>query len=278
MADTFDLSTLLLAPELYEPKKKPVYANLEIDWDKQITKGLFRCVIFRGPGDFIDLVTGVNCSRTGSPTWNEGLSLDGSSYATLPYASDIDVSKISILARTTQFNWNTLGAIVNRNYDGSTVPFNLNYDTENNGTSGFGFHTGGTWYSTTRPQYFGAPEIRSDGLKHDISGTFDGQTGRYYQDSVEYGTFSYAGSLPTNGNPIDFGTYRSESSHFTGLIHHVFFWDRALSALEVRTVNADPYAILRPVGAGSYYYGRSASATFVLDEDGEWILPIRLAA
>lgn len=87
--------------------------------------------------------------------------------------------------------------------------------------------------------YEGTPE--SDRWIH-MAGTYDGNIMRLYIDAVEIGTYSIAGNIRVDDNPITIGGEENSSDpqvvdgEFEGLIDEVRLYNRALSADEIQEI------------------------------------------
>ncbi len=117
------------------------------------------------------------------------------------------------------------GYIVNKNYDGSRVPYSLG----NPGASeqGFGFFDGG-WHTTGLTTNY-----RGDGLFHFIVGTYDGTTLRYYFDGSPETTLSYSGSTGTGTGQTSIGAYINNSEAWNGTIDEARILNTVLTAAQI---------------------------------------------
>jgi hypothetical protein len=95
----------------------------------------------------------------------------------------------------------------------------------------------------------------NDTRPHLLVGTYDGETQRLYLDGVQEGnTLSWSGNIGTSNLALAFfrlGTLNA--LHFQGDIFGAFLWSRALSAREIRRLNSDPFRVIRPSRATSYF-------------------------
>lgn len=100
--------------------------------------------------------------------------------------------------------------IVNKNYDGSSVPFSLNLGDASgvSGVSaGFSFFDG-AWHQSGI-----VTDIHADNIWHLIVGTYDGTTLRYFIDGSQDASSGYVGSLPSSTLPIDIGRYGNNAKY-----------------------------------------------------------------
>lgn len=115
---------------------------------------------------------------------------------------------------------------------------------------------------------------------HTMALTFGGGTARAYLDGVVSGT-TYSGSLGSSPSAADFQIGRTPHQHpfdfFNGRLGLVALWDRGLGALDVATLAADPFCMMRQpdfapfwdvgaapaVGNPWYYYQQMAAAAGV---------------
>jgi len=142
---------------------------------------------------------------------SNGLDFDGTD-------DSIDVGDIDVTGAITISAWaNITGTpvnqfVVNKNYDGSNVPYSLSI---NNGTiKGMAFFNG-TWrvsgYTT---------DIRGAGDTY-INGTYDGSTLKFYVDNALDASNSYSGSLPSNNSSTYIGTYLNDGAYLDGVLDEV---------------------------------------------------------
>ena len=106
----------------------------------------------------------------------------------------------------------TVGVILNKNYDGSTVPYLLG--SPGAGTPGFAFFDGASFHTTGV-----GTDYRGDGNFHYVVGTYEGTTENYYLDGVIDGTLSFSGSMSTtNTGQTSIGNYINNSETLAGTI------------------------------------------------------------
>jgi hypothetical protein len=207
-----------------------------------LNHGLLLDLLFHeGTGTQVfDLTRTLSGPLTGGVAWDAGddgpcLTLDGSTgYVPLP---DLDPEYITILARV---KVTTDGFILNKNFDGSTVPFSLNTTTGAGIYGGFAFYDG-SWNNSS---VSGA--LAGTGWR-DIAGTFDGTNLRYYVDgALNSSSTVSARTLPTgNNNPVDLGRYANNAEYGAFSISRLRIVNRAYTAEEVLEFTRRPYAMIQ---------------------------------
>ena len=87
-------------------------------------------------------------------------------------------------------------------------------------------------------------------------GTYDRSTIALYLDGVLKNTVAATAAMPSTTRPFEIGLIRSDDPTrfaFDGQITYVYLWRRAITASEVTTLHAEPYAFLRPKVARRYF-------------------------
>lgn len=120
--------------------------------------------------------------------------------------------------------------ILNKNYDGSSVPYSLSIGGAAN-TAGIAQYNGG-WQQST----LGGKDIRGDGLVHLVVGTCTGGLLSYYVDGVLYGQGG-SGTLVSGTGDLYIGRYQNDAASFIGDIYIAGGLSVALSAAQVRAFN-----------------------------------------
>jgi hypothetical protein len=177
------------------------------------------------------------------PGLGRALSLDGAD----DYVSttDLDLNLVSIAA------WVNVNAgatnqayVVNKNFDGSTVPYSLNVGGNNapNELNGLGYFNGAWRNTQTGANAADFVDLRGGGWRH-VAATYDGATLSYYVDGVlRQSSNEGSGNLPQNNNVLDIGRYANDNDYFGGLIDELRVYDHALSAAEVAALVPEPSA------------------------------------
>jgi hypothetical protein len=188
---------------------------------------------YSGSGSAWNDISGNNNNVTliNSPTYS---SIDGGSivfngasqYGT---GTDLDVDYITIQAWVKSTGFGNNGYVVNKNYNGSTVPYSLSLgNTQFGTTNGIGFYSG-TWYASLVNT-----NIMNTNTWYNITGTFDGTTLKYYVNGVLNSSSTPAVNiLPKNDNPFTIGAYLNDNAYFIGNISNVLMYNRALNDAEI---------------------------------------------
>ena len=131
--------------------------------------------------------------------------------------------------------------LLNKNFNGTNVPYNLSYRGSNLlTTAGMAFYDG-VWRKTGVNT-----QIAGDGLTHFIAGTYDGVTLRYYVDGIEDATLDYSSILPKNDNVVTLGRYINDARSLDGAFFEIRLYDYAMPATMLKWMNDNPYADLIP--------------------------------
>lgn len=217
-------------------------AGAHIEWGHPLTRGLRRAHLLNN-GSTLDSVTGKTGTLTNGATVDYmGARLDGSDDF-IAY-DDLDLSLITIVARCislgTSSGANAGQYIVNKNYDGSFVPYSLSIGADPAATHGMASYNGssGLW------DFSGiTTDLRNAKRWATVGGSWDSLgTARYWiNGKVDSASVGNRTSLPTNNNVYDIGRYRNDSASFNGIIEYVYIWDRPLSADEMLWVHNEPY-------------------------------------
>ncbi len=174
---------------------------------------------------------GNNVTLINSPTYNSGnsgyLIFNGSNQYGAGTDLDLDYITIEGWVYSTAFGNN--GYVVNKNYNGTNVPYSLCLGNSNSGaTNGLGFY-GGSWYVTNV-----GTNIMNTNAWYQVVGTFDGTTLKYYLNaSLNASSTPPVNVLPKNNNVFDVGRYLNDSAYFGGRIAIVRMYNRALSSTEI---------------------------------------------
>lgn len=172
----------------------------------------------------------------------------GSGSVSLPHTTKLNVTNnftLFGLVRSTSAS----GAqyIINKNYDGSAVPYSLSIggNTATDGIAQFN----GAW----KKSGLGGKAIRGDGLVHLVVGTCTGGLFSYYVDGVLYGQAG-AGTLASGTGDLYVGRYQNDAASFVGDIYIAGGLNVALAPGQVAHFNPwelfAPRSIWIPVSAG----------------------------
>jgi len=231
-----------------DPRVKPPYGAVEIDWAHPLATGLVACWLFNeGAGTVLNNLVSVAqqafINDNINVTWSAsrlGLALAGNSGA-----GNSGIGIDPGITTGTTFTWDT------------RVAPDL---------------------SST----YGALFVAADqqGLYIRSSGLFDVVTGSDQQSNTaitantrhHYAQVCAAGSGTHNLDGVADGTFSSITSHvstrmfqvstlrYGGICEFQRFWSRALSASEVQWLAAEPYAMLRPIIQRRYFVPAAGSA------------------
>lgn len=238
-------------PELLIPGRKPVGA-VEVDVTHSLSDDLFLLHLPQKALVDVDLYGKRKPTVSGS-SLSLGVSVGGvastgattaGNYIAYADSPDFDNPNITIFAVVRHTGSSYLSnTIACRNFTGGNVGFKLGGRTS---AGGGGAHDGMSFYNGTW-RYAGVPpDFTGDGLVHSITGTYDGNTLKYYQDGKLETSNSYAGTLPASTADIDIGSYQNDSTWWEGDIYCVMFFRRALNDAEIESLSANPYQFLVP--------------------------------
>lgn len=181
----------------------------------------------------------TNFSSTSTSGWGvtrlgRTLQFDGTNdripISNIPTPSAITISAWVIANASTQ------GFIINKTFDGSTVPFSLSVNP-----SSFAAGFAGYWNNGWRSSGV-ATDIRGDGKWHHVAGSYDGATLRFYVDGKLDSSASYATTLPSSTATTYIGTYFGDGIYFGGSMSALRLHRRVLSIAELRRLCRDPWA------------------------------------
>ena len=163
----------------------------------------------------------------------QALSLDGiDDYVS---TTDIDVEFITIAAWVSAIGGEeNQGFVINKNYDGDTVPYSLNIGGNNSADAldGLGWFTRG-WKNSDLGE---GGDLRGTGWHH-VAGSYDGTTLKYFVDgellsSSEEGS----GPLPQNDEVLDIGRYLNDEDYFGGLIDDLRIYNIAIADADIKAL------------------------------------------
>ena len=163
----------------------------------------------------------------GTPFGQSGLLLNGSTgYCNtgLRYSGSANSVTVAVWVRSDVVGNDA--HVANINYDGSTVPIDLNVGAAPGTTGdGFGFFDGG-WRKSGM-----TTDVRGDKRWHRVAGTYDGTTLAYYIDGRLDASSVYTGTIPTgNANTLDLGRYAAgATAYFAGAMAGALVVFRAAS-------------------------------------------------
>lgn len=207
---------------------------------------------------------GNHGTPTNGPTWTTGspgaglnFSALSSQYVSAPDTPSLRPTNITINALLISTS-NQHYVIVNKNYNGTNVPYSLMLAEPGYGAKGIAFYPGAPrWYNS------GGTDISGDGKLHLITGTYDGVNLKYYIDGELDATTAYAGVLPTaNANSTDIGRYANDPIYFHGPIFNVEIWNRALSAAEIQQLYIDSFRDYRQPRRRPYLVGAGGATVW----------------
>lgn len=178
-----------------------------------------------GSGDIIeDWVTGDRYAGGGGLSASDlvagvfGLALDYDGTNDYIATRDIDLSECTLEAICKSQSASGGQFAINKNFDGSNVPYSLSLFGDGGNTRGIAFFSSG-WKNVPT-----ATDVRGDNTWHSVAGTFLGSgTNRlkfYLDGPLDAQSTSADGvsSLPTNNNVVDIGRYLNDSAYFPGPI------------------------------------------------------------
>jgi Concanavalin A-like lectin/glucanases superfamily len=188
---------------------------------------------YSGSGSAWNDISGNNNNVTlqNSPTFSSSdggsIVFNGASQYGTGTDLDLDYITIQVWVKSTGFGNN--GYVVNKNYNGATVPYSLSLgNTQFGTTNGMAFHSP-PWYASLVNT-----NIMNSNTWYNITGTFDGTTLKYYVNGVLNSSSTPAVNiLPKNDNPFTIGAYLNDSAYFIGNMSSVLMYNRALTDTEI---------------------------------------------
>jgi len=239
------------------PRIQPAYAfNCDPYW---LSRGLVGMVVPRwgscgvGFGLRGELAKRRQIVPTGSPVllvdalgvcFNTGVSTKYYS-VTLPELAAPIAWTVVALVKSTGGSGGSSNTIACINYDGTTVPLNLNISVQSSG----GVPAGASFFSGSWDSCLNITDINNDNKWHTVGGVFSKQAARleFWLDGKldVAGTTTHDPSSHTNTNPLDIATYRNDSRTFIGSIAGVAVFSQALSNVEMETLTGALGAIWR---------------------------------
>lgn len=258
--------------------------SLRIDWTHQLSKGLIGCWVpgFARGFDLTGQVRQPLVRFTNEPrveTKPEGPGL----------VSDVQYSNINGLAPSIYKTWTEFSLYWRGFLPGApgmnSWPLGVAYDispllppyalcciAENNGTGTYNssWNTGGTITSLAFSRAYSAG-LQSIGLTLVVNGTVTN-----YQNGYPAGTSSYGASGPTSTATSQItinGWWYGPERRVNGACYIACFWNRALSAAEMASIDQNPYRFLLPAESEmsilfipsappSILYGHNIGASF----------------
>ena len=130
--------------------------------------------------------------------------------------------------------------LVNKNYDGSTLPYSLAVRGDAVNTAGMASFSAG-WHSSGI-----TTDVRSDGLFHIFAGSHDGATLKYFIDGVLDDSAAWAANFPSNNQPLYIATYFNDAEFTNGDFAEILVYNSAISGGDFASVQnylADKYAL-----------------------------------
>jgi len=120
---------------------------------------------------------------------------------------------------------------------GSTTNYELDIATSGK-VRFFGYDSGGIYKGITG----GQTVVVTDGLWHQVAGTFDGTDWTLYVDGRVDTSETEPHTLAATSQSLRIGA-RQNSQYFNGSISHVAIWRRALSAVEIALLYREPFCM-----------------------------------
>lgn len=179
----------------------------------------------------------------------------GTEYLTVASNSGLNPTRIGIFA-VVQMASAANGYVVNKNFDGNSLPYSLNVGGNNvpsvqNGIASY--NPVGGWQTSGL-----TTDIRGDGLFHLVGGTFDGSTLIYRLDgSTDDSASPPPNSLPSNAEPVYIGRYQSDAQSMTGYLSELLIYPSAPTGSDL--TNLESYLTSKWFGGGGSSYTDSVS-------------------
>jgi hypothetical protein len=253
---------MLWHPCEFDPRVKPERGTYELDRDHPLSRSILALWVFdesAGTRAF-DLAAPGSGALTGGAYWRPGgLGFNGSTaYVLVSNRDALNPTTITVAARVRADGpgGSNNGYVLNKNYNGSVVPYSLNVGGAVS-QKGMAFYDG-SWRASNI-----ATDVRGDGAWHTVAGTYDGAALRYWVDGRPDSSLTYAATLPAaNTQDVSIGRYATDAAYFAGAMEWVRLYARALSASEVAWLAAEPYAMLRPLVRRVYSAGTAVAASY----------------
>jgi hypothetical protein len=229
-----------------------------------IARGLVACwLLNEGGGNTLFDVSGngKNLAKNSAATWvigEAGFGYDQDANESTSIA-DFHVNNITLETRVihqSARNGNTA-------YNGIVAKWVTGSDCWFLGANAGGFSF---WVSTSGGDYGIDTGTFTNGVLFHEVGTYDGETSRLYVDGLELSTNATpSGNLNTYTTATWLGRQQSSTARwFPGTIFYVRIWDRALTAVEVRWLYEEPYAMFERLSPRGFLYVAPAAGDIVI--------------
>lgn len=198
-----------------------------------------------GGSRIFDIKRVWNASLSG-PSWTIGVSGSALSFNGttdfVPLGDLPDLDYITIIAGV-KANAATRGYILNKSFSLVVVPFSLNVGGNNSPSAidGMAFYSG-SWKNSGLNT-----DIRGDGKRHIVAGTFDGTDLKYFIDGqLDSSTTEGLGLvLPKNNVSADIGRYAYDNQYFGGLIDFLYILNFGATNQQIARISGDAFAPFR---------------------------------
>jgi len=159
------------------------------------------------------------------------------------------------LARSIGTSANNRQTLLNINFNGTIVPFNLNIG--HSGLPGCGYFDGSGWRVSGI-----TTDVRGDNRWHAVGGTARSGAQRFYMDGrLDASNAATGTNVASNANSISFGTYQNDNASLLGGIALGLFWAGVeLDGAAMRALHEAPWQWARPLTRRVYFIGASAGA------------------
>jgi hypothetical protein len=160
------------------------------------------------------------------------------------------------LARSIGTSANNRQTLLNINFNGTTVPFNLNIG--HTGVPGCGYFDGSGWRVSGI-----TTDVRGDNRWHAVGGTARSGAQRFYMDGrLDASNAATGTNVASNANSISFGAYQNDNASLLGGIALGLFWAGVeLDGAAMRALHEAPWQWARPVTRRVYFLGAGGGDT-----------------
>lgn len=242
-------------PGFWTPQRVPTEA-VEVDQSHPLANGLTSAYVL---GQLKDAAgaSGPASIAGGATLGSSPMGLAGVFTATAgPLISVPDVPALNLVSAGTVCAWVTFDVLSSRvifigkglGNNQTDTSYWLEKNAANNPVSYFA--SAGTDHVLT-----GSSSTISDHNTHFICATYDGAKQSVYLDGVaDPATASWSATIAANTNPLRFGNGLTSSFNLNlgGSISLFLLYNRCLPATEVAQLNAEPFAVLRPIARRTY--------------------------
>ena len=226
--------------------RKPL-GQVDVDYSNPIARGLIKGWIFNqeksGESDIVDGTppTNDNFPPKAIQEGQKVLSCDGSNGL-------IEINPPEVMAGNN--NYTVVIRSAADRYETGHVAFVIRDGVLTSGIlSIYPYDTGdhARVYIDGSTELNGSVSSIADGKMHDLVLVVRSSTDKeLYQDCISVATSSASGAMTSTPTALGVGAWRDAIQPFHGQISHVYLFDRDLTLEEIKSINENPYQILKP--------------------------------